>query len=85
VYWSPSATSLLANLNPSESLTVQLAADGFSLPNAPIWQDFSTAKECRVMEAAVGGPQALSDLTGSRAYERFTGSQILKVCMRLDL
>ncbi|CCO29251.1 xylulokinase [Rhizoctonia solani AG-1 IB] len=82
VYWSPSATSLLANLNPSESLTVQLAADGFSLPNAPIWQDFSTAKECRVMEAAVGGPQALSDLTGSRAYERFTGSQILKVASR---
>ncbi|KAJ1306944.1 hypothetical protein OPQ81_007925 [Rhizoctonia solani] len=65
-----------------ESLTGQLAPDAFSLPNAPIWQDFSTAKECRIIEAAVGGPQALSDLTGSRAYERFTGSQILKVASR---
>ncbi|KAF8686749.1 FGGY-family carbohydrate kinase [Rhizoctonia solani] len=82
VYWSPSATSLLANLDPSKSLTAQLAADAFSLPNAPIWQDFSTARECRIIEAAVGGPQALSDLTGSRAYERFTGSQILKVASR---
>ncbi|CAE6449799.1 unnamed protein product [Rhizoctonia solani] len=82
VYWSPSATALLANLNPKESLTDQLASDAFSIPNAPIWQDFSTAKECRIIEAAVGGPQALSDLTGSRAYERFTGSQILKVASR---
>lgn len=30
------------------------------------------------MEAAVGGAEALAELTGSRAYERFTGSQIMR-------
>ncbi|KAB5594805.1 Xylulokinase [Ceratobasidium theobromae] len=81
VYWSQSATSLLASLSPTEPIA-QLSPHAFSRPNAPIWQDFSTAKECRVIEEAVGGPQKLSDLTGSRAYERFTGSQILKVAAR---
>lgn len=46
---------------------------------APIWQDSSTAQECKNLEEAIGGPQALADLTGSRAYERFTGNQIAKV------
>lgn len=31
--------------------------------------DSSTAAQCRQLEAAVGGAQALSRLTGSRAYE----------------
>ena len=30
-------------------------------------------------EKAVGGPLALAHLTGSRAYERFTGNQIAKI------
>ena len=33
------------------------------------------------METLVGGAQALADLTGSKAYERFTGNQIAKVCI----
>ncbi|KAG8744615.1 hypothetical protein FRC10_009840 [Ceratobasidium sp. 414] len=82
VYWSPAATSLLANLNPDETILSQLSPEAFSLPHAPIWQDSSTARECRIIEEALGGPQQLSDLTGSRAYERFTGSQILKVASR---
>lgn len=31
--------------------------------------DSSTTAQCRQLEAAVGGPRALSGLTGSRAYE----------------
>lgn len=31
--------------------------------------DSSTSAQCRQLEAAVGGAQALSRLTGSRAYE----------------
>ena len=27
----------------------------------------------------MGGPKALAELTGSRAYERFTGNQIAKI------
>jgi len=41
--------------------------------------DSSTSKQCRQLEAAVGGPQRLADITGSRAYERFTGNQIAKI------
>ncbi|TFK75002.1 D-xylulose kinase [Pluteus cervinus] len=78
VYWSAEAERLLANLDASRSLKSQLSG-AFSLPRAPIWQDSSTSKECQELEAAVGGAQALADLTGSRAYERFTGSQIAKI------
>lgn len=41
--------------------------------------DSSTGTQCRALEAAVGGPQNLSNITGSRAYERFTGNQIAKI------
>ena len=41
--------------------------------------DSSTAAQCQQMESGIGGAQKMADLTGSRAYERFTGSQILKI------
>uniref|UniRef100_A0A8I3XAE8 Xylulose kinase n=1 Tax=Callithrix jacchus TaxID=9483 RepID=A0A8I3XAE8_CALJA len=51
----------------------------FSINDCPVWMDSSTTAQCRQLEAAVGGAQALSCLTGSRAYERFTGNQIAKI------
>ncbi|KAB1264191.1 Xylulose kinase [Camelus dromedarius] len=51
----------------------------FSITDCPVWMDSSTTAQCRQLEAAVGGAQALSGLTGSRAYERFTGNQIAKI------
>nr|XP_055177245.1 xylulose kinase isoform X2 [Nyctereutes procyonoides] len=51
----------------------------FSIKDSPVWMDSSTIAQCRQLEAAVGGAQALSSLTGSRAYERFTGNQIAKI------
>ena len=41
--------------------------------------DSSTGKQCRALEDAVGGPKCLSNITGSSAYERFTGNQIAKI------
>ncbi|OSX63987.1 hypothetical protein POSPLADRAFT_1136748 [Postia placenta MAD-698-R-SB12] len=78
VYWSSDAEKMLATLDASQPID-QLSPGAFSLPNAPIWQDSSTTRECRELEAAVGGAQVLADLTGSRAYERFTGTQIAKI------
>ncbi|KAG6331616.1 hypothetical protein ID866_7470 [Astraeus odoratus] len=81
VYWSSDAPLLLASLDPSRPLGSQghLSPHAFALPDAPIWQDSSTTRECQELERAVGGAQVLSDLTGSRAYERFTGEQIARI------
>ena len=47
--------------------------------DGPIWMDSSTSVQCAALTAAVGGSEALAALTGSRAYERFTANQIMKV------
>jgi hypothetical protein len=74
----------LALLNKEKSLREQLIPVAFSIDRCPIWQDSSTTEECKMLEAAAGGAQALANLTGSRAYERFTGNQIAKVLALYD-
>ncbi|EDO25303.1 predicted protein, partial [Nematostella vectensis] len=51
----------------------------FVVENSPIWMDSSTSSQCRFLENTVGGPQKLAEITGSTAYERFTGNQIAKI------
>ncbi|KAG0367297.1 hypothetical protein BGZ54_004087, partial [Gamsiella multidivaricata] len=69
--------------------------DAFTVGQSPIWQDTSTTAQCQEIEEFLGsldsesgsertsirlrGQQRLADLTGSLAYERYTGSQILKI------
>ncbi|KAJ7170670.1 hypothetical protein C8R43DRAFT_59286 [Mycena crocata] len=79
VYWSTTAESALATLDATSTLREQLAPHAFSVQRSPIWQDSSTTQDCRALEDAIGGPQVLADLSGSRAYERFTGTQISKI------
>ncbi|KAI7903087.1 uncharacterized protein BX663DRAFT_509515 [Cokeromyces recurvatus] len=78
VYWKQSGIEQLKNLDDSQSLFEQLR-NAFAIEQSPIWQDASTTEECRSLENLVGGSQALADLTGSKAYERFTGNQISKI------
>ncbi|XP_014439835.2 xylulose kinase [Tupaia chinensis] len=78
VCWKTGASRALTSLSPDLPLHQQLQAC-FSVADSPVWMDSSSTAQCRQLEAAVGGAQALSGLTGSRAYERFTGNQIAKI------
>ena len=77
VYLSDAATSRLSSLDPARALVDQL--DGiWSRDESPIWMDSSTAAECAEITRAIGGASVLAELTGSRAFERFTGPQVRK-------
>ncbi|NXX19901.1 XYLB kinase, partial [Podargus strigoides] len=78
VYWKKGSIEILKNASSELPLHQSLKAC-FSVSNSPIWMDSSTAPQCRALEKAVGGAQCLASITGSRAYERFTGNQIAKI------
>ncbi|XP_055337409.1 xylulose kinase-like [Paramacrobiotus metropolitanus] len=78
VYWQTGAEGTLSRFNPFKTLNEQ-CSNLFSVPNAPIWMDSTTTTQCRRLESSVGGPEVLAHVTGSRAYERFTGPQIAKI------
>ncbi len=77
VYLNSSAAAALANLDAKRSLGDQLETI-FSRATAPIWMDTSTTAQCAEIEERVGGRDALLDLTGNSAFERFSGPQIRK-------
>lgn len=81
VYWRRGAGLQLGRLENHRPIAPQLA-ETFAVEESPIWMDSSTTEECREREAAMGGAQALAEITGSRAYERFTGNQIARIAKR---
>ena len=78
VWLQEGTEAVLADLDAEKTLVDQLS-DIYATQDSPIWMDSSTTKQCVARESALGGAQATADLTGSRAYERFTGNQIAKM------
>ncbi len=77
VYLNASAERALASLDGTRALTPQLDFI-YSRNTSPIWMDSSTTAECAEITGTLGGDDAVCTLTGSKAFERFTGPQIRK-------
>lgn len=75
VYLNGAFAERLAALRPDRPLAEQLAVT-LARPTAPVWLDSSTSEDCRALEAALGGAAETQRITGSAAFERFTGPQI---------
>lgn len=78
VYWAAGAEEQLKGLDDAQFLHSQLASC-FTITSSPIWQDSSTTAQCRSLEEAVGGPEELAKITGSKAFERYSAAQIMKI------
>lgn len=78
VFWRRGASETLNQLDPDQSLH-QLLQGSFAVLDSPVWMDSSSSQQCDDLQAAAGGAVRLAEVTGSRAYERFTGNQIAKL------
>jgi xylulokinase len=82
VYLNAAAGPRISALDARRALADQLAGI-WSRDESPIWMDSSTTAACDDITRALGGPRDLAALTGSRAFERFTGPQIRQFFLEL--
>lgn len=81
VYLKHKTEKILAALDPQKTMFSQLNGI-FAVGDSPVWMDSSTTMECGYLEERMGGAQILAEITGSRAYERFSAAQIAKIFKR---
>lgn len=80
------AAAALAELNPGKGLMEQLHGPSqpvaFTNRFSPNWQDASTQSQCDMFDACLGSPDALAEVTGSKAHHvgRLSFSFLLKLC-----
>ncbi|PVV04007.1 hypothetical protein BB560_001494 [Smittium megazygosporum] len=66
-------------LSQKEPLSQQLAREQiFTILDSPTWEDSSTTEYCKQLHSK-HSPELVAYITGSVAYERFTGNQIEKI------
>jgi xylulokinase len=84
VYWQrpPHLPDTEKDSQKSLVACLQEPTTAFAVPFSPIWADASTTAACRAIEAAYpGGARQLARDTGSRAYERYTAAQVVKLAL----
>lgn len=82
VFWRKGAAQTLRTLRSDQDQDQelhQLLQGAFSVSDSPVWMDSSSTAQCERLERAAGGALRLAQITGSKAYERFTGNQIAKM------
>ncbi|XP_065177521.1 xylulose kinase-like [Sycon ciliatum] len=79
VYWKTGAEKVLNALDSKKGMLHEQLQGAFAVQDSPIWKDTSTGKQCKELEVYTQGPRRLAEVTGSRAYHRFTGNQIAKI------
>ncbi len=77
VYLNNTTGSVISSLDSNKDLAEQMKGI-FSRAASPIWMDSSTSRQCAHLNEAMGGRQAMAEITGSVDFERFTGPQIRK-------
>ena len=64
MYWRTGANTILQSLKSSNGFLHSQLANAFSISDSPVWMDSSTKTECEMLEEAVGGAEALANITG---------------------
>lgn len=74
VYWN---VNELLRMNSEHNLEANLQPQ-LARADCPSWMDHSTTALCQQLESTVMSPLEIKNISGSRAFERFTGVQICK-------